>query len=92
MTGTGPIDDAGTVKLAKNTPLVLVFTIAGVVSTVEPLNVIFTVASGSKPIPEIFTEAPTGPEFGLRKMVGNNGDVTVNVFEAELDPWVALTV
>ena len=24
MTGTGPIDDAGTVKLAKNTPLVSV--------------------------------------------------------------------
>ena len=91
MTGTGPID-AGTVKLAIKNPLVVVFTIAGVVSTVEPLDVIFTVASGSKPIPEIFTEAPTGPEFGLRKMVVNNGDVTVNVFEAELDPWVALTV
>ena len=61
MTGTGPIDDkSGYVKLAKKNPWVFVFTIAGVVSTIEPLNVISTVESGSKPIPEIFTEVSTG--------------------------------
>ena len=85
MTGTGPID-AGTVKLAKKNPLVVVFTITGVVSTVEPLNVITTVESGSKPKPEIFTGVSTGPSVGLRKRVGTNGELTVNVFEAELDP------
>ena len=41
MTGTGPIDDAGTVKLAKKNPLVVVVTEAGVVGKLaEPLNVI----------------------------------------------------
>ena len=50
ITGTGPIDDGGTVKLAKNTPLLVVFTVAGVVvTTVEPLNVISTVELGSNP-------------------------------------------
>ena len=49
MTGTGPIDDAGTVKLAKNTPLVVVVTGAGVVGILLPLNVIVTVELGSNP-------------------------------------------
>jgi len=92
MTGTGPIDDRGTVKLAKKNPLVVVVTEAGVVSTAEPLNVISTIEPGSKPKPEISTGVPTGPEVVLRKMVGINGELTVNVLEAELDPWAALTV
>ena len=64
MTGTGPIDDQVPVKLAKKNPLVVVFTIAGVVSTVEPLNVIFTVDSGSKPIPEIFRKRQQAQSAG----------------------------
>ena len=51
-----------------------------------------TVEPGSKPKPEISTGVPTGPEVVLRKMVGTNGELTVNVLEAELDPWAALTV
>ena len=86
MTGTGPIDDAGTVKLAKNTPLVVVVTGAGVVGILLPLNVIVTVELGSNPDPKIPTAVPTGPEVELRKIIGFTKAVTVNVFDAELDP------
>ena len=51
-----------------------------------PLNVIVTVELGSNPAPVIFTDVPTGPEVGSRKMIGFTKAVTVNVFEAELDP------
>ena len=90
MTGTGPIDDAGTVKLAKKNLLVVVVTEAGVVGIIVPLNVIVTIEFGSSPSPEISTGVPTGPEALLRKIVGPTKGVTENVFEAELDPWVAL--
>jgi hypothetical protein len=79
-------DDKGTVKLAKNSPLLLVVTVVISVS----LNVRTTVELGSNPIPVIFTEAPTGPEIELSVMVGTPEDVTVNVFDDELDLWVAL--
>ena len=42
---------------------------------------------GSNKLPVIVTEVSTGPEIGLSVMVG----VTVNAFEAVLDPWVATT-
>ena len=64
ITGTGPIDDGGTVKLAKNTPLAVVVTVVGVVIISVSLNVISTVELGSNPAPVIFTEAPTGPDCG----------------------------
>ena len=47
---------------------------------------------GANPLPIIFTEIPPGPEDGVSVMVGTVEDVTVNIFEAELDPSVALTV
>ena len=47
-----------------------------------------TVELGENPVPVISTGVPKGPEVGLSVMTGP----TVNVFEADLDPWVALTV
>ena len=58
----------------------------GVVVIALPLNVIVTVELGSNPAPAISTDEPTGPEAGTRKMIGFTKAVTVNVFEAELDP------
>ncbi len=57
----------------------------GVVVTVLPPKVMVTVELGENPVPMISTEVPTGPEIGSRIMTGTK-DVTVNVFEAELDP------
>ena len=51
-----------------------------------------TDAIGANPLPMIFTEVPTGPEFGLSVMAGTLEDVTVNGFESDFDPWVATTV
>ena len=51
-----------------------------------PLNVMVTVELGSNPAPAISTDVPTGPEAGSRKMIGFTKAVTLNVFEAELDP------
>ena len=39
ITGTGPKDDAGTVKLAVNPPIVVVVIVGGVVVIAVPLNV-----------------------------------------------------
>ena len=61
-------------------------TVVGVVVTSVSLNVRTTVELGSNPIPVIFTEAPTGPEVELSVMAGTPEDVTVNVFDDELDP------
>jgi len=47
-----------------------------------------TVEAGSNPAPVTVTEVPLGPEIGSRKMT----EAAVNVFDADLDPWVALTV
>ena len=80
ITGTGPIDDGGTVKLAKNTPLAVVVTVVGVVIISLPLNVIVTVELGSNPAPAISTEVPTGPEAGSRKMIGFTKAVTCKRF------------
>ena len=44
-----------------------------------------TVVPGSKPEPEISTGVPTGPEVDKENGRVTKG-VTVNVFEAELDP------
>ena len=52
------------------------------------LNLIITAELGANPVPVIVTLVPTAPELGLSEMA----DVTVNVFEAELSPWVASTV
>jgi hypothetical protein len=88
-TWTNPTDD-GTVKLAKNSPLLVVVTVVGVVVISVSLNVIATVELGSNPAPVILTEVPTGSEVELSVMVGATEDVSVNVFDDELDPWVAL--
>ena len=45
---------------------------------------------GSKPVPVISTEVPTGPEVGSRVMIGVVEDVTVNVFEAEILDWLTV--
>ena len=45
-----------------------------------------TVELGSNPAPSISTDVPTGPEVGSRNMIGFTKAVTLNVFEAELDP------
>jgi hypothetical protein len=58
ITGTGPNDDSGTVKLAKKNQLVVVITEAGVVGILLPLNVIVTAELGSNPAPEIFSPHP----------------------------------
>jgi len=38
-----------------------------------------TVELGANPMPTIFTEVPTFPEVGLRKMMGTDGDVTLKL-------------
>lgn len=82
-TCTNPTDDdKGTVKLAKNSPLWVVLTVVISVS----LNVIATVELGSNPAPVIFIDAPTGSEVELSVTVGAEEDVSVNVFDDELDP------
>ena len=55
---------------------------------VPPPKVKETVELGENPVPVISTGVPKGPKVGLSVMAGP----TVNVFEADLDPWVALTV
>ena len=82
------MDGKVTVKLAENSPLAVVFTVAGVVVvTAVPLNVILTVEVGSNPAPKIkiFTCVPTVPLVGSSAMVVVNEEVTLNVWEAELD-------
>ena len=74
-----------TVKLAENSPLVVVVTVDGIVVIALPLNFIVTVELGANPAPAISTDVPTGPEDGLKKMTGTK-DVTVKSFEGELDP------
>ena len=90
LTICGPLDDAGTVKVAENTPLLLVVT--GDSGRESPLKDMTTVELGANPAPEISTGVPTGPVLGLRNIVGPTKGVTVNVFEAELDPRVASTL
>ena len=57
-----------------------------------PAKVMLTEVLGSKLVPVTVTEVPIGPEVGLSEMAGTVEDATVNVVEADLDPWVALTV
>ena len=78
--------------MVENSPMLLVVTVDKRVSVTVPKKNILTSELGSKLTPVIFIEVPTGPEVGLSTMVGTAEDVTVNVFEAELDPSVALTV
>ena len=92
VTAIDPTGDEGTVKLAENTPSGVVVTVDGVVVIALPLDVIVTVELRANPAPKISTDVPTGPALGSRKMLGFTKAVTVNVFEAELDPCVALTV
>ena len=69
----------------KNPAAVLV-TVLGVVAILFPSNLIVIVEPGSNPAPVIFTAVPTGPDDGSRKIIGFTKTVTLNVFEAELDP------
>jgi hypothetical protein len=82
-----PADSAGTSKLVENPPLELGLTIATSVS----LKVTVISGVGSNSMPVIFTEVPTGPKDGLIAMRGISVGVTVNVFEFDLTPSVALT-
>ena len=81
------MDGKVTVKLAENSPLGVVVTVDGVVVIALPLNVILTVEVGSNPAPKIkiFTCVPTVPLVGSSAMVAVNEEVTLNVWEAELD-------
>jgi hypothetical protein len=54
----------------ENSPLLLVVTVVGLVTTRTPSNVIATGMLGAKPVPVISTEVPTGPELGLSEIVG----------------------
>lgn len=69
-------------KLVSNPPLGVDVSVA----TGVPSNSIVTGELGSNPAPTMFTDVPVGPEVGSRKMIGLTIEVTVNVFEAELDP------
>ena len=60
--------------------------VAGVVVSIVSSKAMVTAEPGSNPAPEISTDVPTGPESGSRKMIGFTKAVTVNVFEAELEP------
>ena len=55
-------------------------------------KVIVTLEPGLNPAPVISTDVPTGPDVGSMIIKGFSKDVTLNVFEAEFPPWVALTV
>ena len=66
----------GTVKVAENSPLVVVVTVAGIVVTALPLNVIVTVEIGANPAPAISTDEPTGPEVGSSDTTGSSKGVT----------------
>jgi hypothetical protein len=85
-------EDEGTLKVAVKNPAAVLVTVLGVVAIAFPSNLIVIVELPSKPAPVTITEVPAGPEDGLSAMTGVSKDVTVNVFEAELLPWVALTV
>jgi hypothetical protein len=61
-----PAMDEGTTKVAVKAPKVDVSTVAGMVVTFTPLNVIVMVEEGVKPAPVTATEVPTGPEVGFR--------------------------
>ena len=80
--------ELGTVKLAEKSPLVSVVTVAGIVVTGLPAKVMITLEIGSKLMHVTITKVLTSPDVGLSVMSG----VTVNGFEASLDPWIALTV
>ena len=90
-TDLDPSDDAGTVKVAENPPLLLGVTGLGVGVMVAPPKVTVTGVVESKLVPVTVSGVPTGPEVGLRVMAGAVEDVTVNGFEADLDPCVAVT-
>ena len=69
----------------KNPAGVLV-TVLGLVSTGVSSNSIVIVELGPNPAPVTVTEVPLGPEDGSSIITGSIKAVTVNVFEAELDP------
>ena len=86
------MDDGGTLKVAMKNPAGVLVTVLGLVATDVPSNSIVIVELGSNPAPVTVTEVPLDPEGGSSLITRSIKDVTVNVFEAELDPWVALTV
>jgi len=87
LTVLGPLNDEGTIKEAENPPLLLDVGLATVVSP----NFIVTAVVGAKPVPVTATGVPIGPDVTLRVMTGTVEAVTLNVLEAKLDPWVAVT-
>ena len=85
-------DGLGTCKVSRKHSIGVSCHVGGIVGTWFPPKLMVTVELGVNPVPVTFTDVPTGPEVGSRIMTGCHQSVTVNVFEAELDPWVALTV
>jgi len=84
VTLCGPLAEAGTVNAEENDPLLSV--VAGL-KGVES-NFKLTVELESNPFPVAFTDFPTGPEVGSSAIE----ETTVNGFDAELDPSLAITV
>lgn len=60
-----PIVEAGAEKVVLKEPLASVFTVAGVVVTAVPANIIVTVEEAANPLPEREMDVPTGPIVGL---------------------------
>src|SRR4029079_16892558 len=72
--------------------MLLAITVGGMVFTGFPSKFIVAAVFESNPLPITFMEVSLGPKVGLSEMVGIVEGVTVNGFEAEFDPWVAVTV
>ncbi len=70
--------EEGTTKVAVKAPKAFVVTVAGMVVTFTPLNVIVMTEVGARPAPVTVTVVPTGPCVGLRVI----DEVTVNVADA----------
>ncbi len=66
-----PVGEVGTVKSTENPPLLSVVT--GLSGISVPPKVMVTSEFGSKLMPVISTEVPTGPESGLIEMTGSRG-------------------
>ena len=87
-----PLNDEGTLKVPLKVPVEFVFNGDGFVVTPFTPNLMVTSEIGANPLPIIFTEVPLGPEDGsipedgTSIITGSIKVVTVNVFDAELDP------
>jgi hypothetical protein len=87
----GPaVDEADTANVAEKVPVEVVVTVAGLVVTAEPSNVILTVDEAPKLEPVTVTVVPVAPEAGLDLI--DAAGVTVKVALALVVPLEATTV